>query len=128
MQFVGANREVSRLAGVRVNAIRFGAFVAAGALCGIGGVVISAGLGGFDPNTSATYLLPTLSAVFLGTAVIRPGKFNPLGTLVAVYFLATGILGLGELQVGEWISDVFYGAALIIAVLLTTLLRRRAAT
>src|SRR5436853_435382 len=44
MQFVGANREVSRLAGVRVNSIRFGAFVAAGALCGIGGVVISAGL------------------------------------------------------------------------------------
>lgn len=128
MQFVGANREVSRLAGVRVNAIRFGAFVAAGALCGIGGVVISAGLGGFDPSTSATYLLPTLSAVFLGTAVIRPGKFNPLGTLVGVYFLATGILGLEELQVGEWISDVFYGAALIIAVLLTTLLRRRAAT
>ena len=33
MQFVGANREVSRLAGVRVNAIRFGAFVVAGRCC-----------------------------------------------------------------------------------------------
>jgi ribose transport system permease protein len=128
MQFVGANREVSRLAGVRVNAIRFGAFVAAGALCGIGGVVISAGLGGFDPTTSVTYLLPTVSAVFLGTAAIRPGRFNPLGTLIGVYFLATGILGLEELGLAGWISDVFYGAALIIAVMLTTLLRRRAAT
>jgi len=125
MQFVGANREVSRLAGVRVNAIRFGAFVVAGALCGIGGVVISAGLGGFDPNTSVTYLLPTVSAVFLGTAVIRPGRFNPIGSWIGVYFLATGILGLEELGLAGWISDVFYGAALIIAVLLTTLLRRR---
>lgn len=128
MRFVGANREVSRLAGVRVNAIRFGAFVVAGALCGIGGVVISAGLGGFDPNTSATYLLPTVSAVFLGTAVIRPGRFNPIGTWIGVYFLATGILGLEELGLASWISDVFYGAALIIAVLLTTLLSRRMST
>jgi ribose transport system permease protein len=128
MQFVGANREVSRMAGVRVNAIRLGAFVAAGALCGIGGVVISAGLGGFDPSSSVTYLLPTVSAVFLGTAAIRPGRFNPVGTLIGVYFLATGILGLEELGLAGWISDVFYGAALIIAVLLTTLLRRRAAT
>lgn len=127
MQFVGANREVSRLAGVRVNRIRFGAFVAAGAFCGIGGVVITAGLGGFDPSTSVTYLLPTVSAVFLGTAVVRPGQFNPLGTLIGVYFLATGILGLEELGLAGWISDVFYGAALIIAVLLTTLLRKRTA-
>lgn len=128
MQFVGANREVSRLAGVRVNAIRFGAFVAAGALCGIGGVVVSAGVGGFDPSSSVSYLLPTVSAVFLGTAIIRPGRFNPLGTLIAVYFLATGILGLEELNLAAWISDVFYGAALIVAVMLTTALRRRAST
>jgi ribose transport system permease protein len=126
MQFVGANREVSRLAGVRVNRIRFGAFVTAGALCGIGGVVITAGLGGFDPSYSVTYLLPTVSAVFLGTAAVRPGRFNPIGTLIGVYFLATGILGLQELGFGDWISDIFYGAALIVAVLLTTLLRRRA--
>ena len=125
MQFVGANREVSRLAGVRVNRIRFGAFVAAGGLCGIGGVVTAASIGGFDPSTSVTYLLPTVSAVFLGTAAVRPGRFNPLGTLIGVYFLETGILGLEELGFAGWISDVFYGAALIIAVLLTTLLRRR---
>lgn len=125
MRFVGANREVSRLAGVRVNEIRFGAFLLAGLLCGVGGVVIAAGLGGFDPSTSVTYLLPTVSAVFLGTAVVRPGTFNPLGTTVGVYFLATGILGLQELGLAGWISDVFYGAALILTVTLTTLLSRR---
>jgi ribose transport system permease protein len=75
-----------------------------------------------------TYLLPTVSAVFLGTAAIRPGRFNPVGTFIGVYFLATGILGLEELGLAGWISDVFYGAALIIAVMLTTLLRRRTST
>lgn len=125
MQFVGANREVSRLAGVRVNRIRFGSFVVAGCLCGVGGVVVSSGLGGFDPSSSVSYLLPTVSAVFLGTAVIAPGKFNPIGTVVAVYFLATGILGIEELGASGWISDVFYGTALIVAVSLSTLVRRR---
>jgi ribose transport system permease protein len=124
MRFVGSNREVSRLAGVRVNRIRIGAFVMAGFLSGLGGVVITAGLGGFDPSSSVTYLLPTVSAVFLGTAVIQPGRFNPVGTLVGVYFLATGILGLQELGYAGWISDVFYGAALIIAVSLSTIVRR----
>ena len=125
MRFVGSNREVSRLAGIRVNRIRFGAFVMAGFLCGVGGVVIAAGLGGFDPSSSVTYLLPTFSAVFLGTAVIQPGRFNPVGALVGVYFLATGILGLQELGYAGWITDVFYGAALIIAVSLSTLVRRQ---
>jgi ribose transport system permease protein len=124
MRFVGANREVSRLAGIRVNRIRFGAFVMAGFLSGLGGVVTTAGLGGFDPSSSVTYLLPTVSAVFLGTAVIQPGRFNPVGTLVGVYFLETGILGLQELGYAGWITDVFYGAALIIAVSLSTIVRR----
>ena len=87
--------------------------------------MVTAGLGGFDPSSSVTYLLPTVSAVFLGTAMIAPGRFNPIGTFIGVYFLATGILGLQELGSGGWISDVFYGAALIIAVSLSTVIRRR---
>jgi ribose transport system permease protein len=49
-----------------------------------------------------------------------------LGTIIGLYFLATGILGLQELGFSGWISDVFYGAALVVAVTLTTLLRKRA--
>ena len=44
MRFVGSNREVSRLAGIRVNRIRFGSFVAAGLIAGVAGVIACAGL------------------------------------------------------------------------------------
>lgn len=125
MAFVGANREVARLAGVRVARIRIGSYVTSGLLCGLGGVLLAASVGGFDPNSSPTYLLPALSATFLGTAVIRPGRFNPMGTLVAIYFLVTGIVGLQLLGYTGWVSDVFYGAALIIAVIVSTITRRR---
>lgn len=125
MSFVGANREVARLAGVRVSRIRIGAYITSGLFCGLGGILLAASVGGFDPNSSPTYLLPALSATFLGTAVIKPGRFNPMGTMVAIYFLVTGIVGLQLLGYTGWVSDVFYGAALIIAVIVSTITRRR---
>jgi ribose transport system permease protein len=125
MAFVGANREVARLAGVRVPRIRMGAYIVAGFLSGLGGVLVSLGNGGFDPSSGPNYLLPALSAAFLGTAVISPGRFNPLGTMVAIYFLVTGITGLQLLGAAGWVSDVFYGAALILAIVISTVARRR---
>jgi ribose transport system permease protein len=128
MSFVGANHEVARLASVRVRRIRMGAYITSAFICGLGGVLLSAGLGGFDSSTSANYLLPALSAAFLGTAAIRPGKFNPIGTFIAIYFLATGIVGLELLGASGWISDVFYGGALVVAIVAATITRRRTLT
>jgi ribose transport system permease protein len=125
MRFVGASREVSRLSGVRVDRIRLGAFVFAGLLSGIGGVIAAAALGGYDATTADSFLLPTFAAVFLSTAILEPGRFNPLGTLLGIYFLATGILGLQLLGLQAWVSQVFYGGILVIAVTISTLLRRR---
>lgn len=124
MRFVGSNREVSRLAAIRVNRIRFGAFVMAGVIAGVGGIVTTAGLGGFNSSASQTYLLPTFAATFLGTAAIQPGRFNPIGTLVAIYFLSTGIIGLELLGAAGWVSDVFYGGVLVIAVAISTQVHR----
>jgi len=126
MRFVGASREVSRLSGVRVDRIRFGSFVFAGLLSGVGAVIAVAAIGGYNPTTSDSYLLPTFAAVFLGTAIFEPGRFNPLGTLVGIYFLETGILGLQLLGLEAWVSQVFYGGVLVIAVTISTLLHRRA--
>jgi ribose transport system permease protein len=125
MRFVGASREVARLAGIRVNRLRFGSFMTAGLIAGIGGVISAAATGGFDATVSQSYLLPIFAATFLGTAILEPGRFNPLGTLLAVYFLATGILGLQLLGAAGWVSNVFYGGVLVVAVTLSTILHRK---
>jgi len=126
IRFTGASREVSRLSGVRVNRIRFGSFVAASALSGVGAIIAVAALGGYNPTTSDSYLLPVFAAVFLGTAIIEPGRFNPIGTFIGIYFLETGILGLQLLGLQAWVSPVFYGGVLVVAVTISTLLHRRA--
>lgn len=120
MIFVGSNRSVARLAGIRVNRIRVGGYVVCALLSAVGGILLVGTVGSFDPSTTSSYLLPALSATFLGTAIIQPGRFNPVGTVIAIYFLATGIVGLQILGFADWISDAFYGAALIIAITIST--------
>lgn len=126
--FVGANRDVARLAGINVNRIRTGSYLAASLIAGLAGVLIVATIGGFDSAGAGGYLLPALSAVFLGTAVVRPGEFNPMGTFLALLFLGTGIYGLQLMGYASWVQDVFYGAGLVIAVALATLVRTRSTT
>ncbi|MFF3488574.1 ABC transporter permease [Streptomyces sp. NPDC002701] len=125
MRFVGESREVSRLAGVRVTRLRIGAFTAGGLIAGVGGVLSAAATGGFDPNVSQSYLLPIFAATFLGTAILQPGRFNPIGTLIAVFFLGTGVLGLQLLGATSWVTSVFYGGVLVVAVTISTVLRSR---
>ncbi len=126
--FVGANREVARLAGINVDRIRAGSYIAASLVAGLAGILLVATVGGFDPTASASYLLPALAAVFLGTAIVLPGQFNPMGTFLGIYFLETGIIGLQLLGYTGWVQDAFYGAGLVIAVTVAHVVRARTRT
>jgi ribose transport system permease protein len=126
--FVGANREVARLAGINVDRVRAGSYIAASLIAGLAGILLVMTVGGFDPTASATYLLPALAAVFLGTAIVTPGQFNPMGTFLGIYFLETGILGLQLLGYTGWVQDAFYGAGLVLAVTVATLVRAKSRT
>lgn len=119
--FVGQSREVARLSGVSVNRIRVGAFVTTSLLAGLAGVIVIGISGGLQPTSLGTLLLPAFAAAFLGSAIFEPGRVNPLGTMVALLFLATGISGLILLGLDPWIRDVFYGSAVIIAVTVSRL-------
>lgn len=126
MLFVGASREVARLAGIRVDRVRAGSYITAAFIAGLAAIMLDSSVGGYDPTASATYLLPALSAVFLGMAVVRPGQFNPVGTLIGIYFLETGIFGLQLLGFTGWIQNVFYGGGLVLSVALATVVRQHA--
>ena len=124
--FVGQSRDVARLSGIRVARIRWGGFVLGGLIAGLAGVLFLGTTGSADPTASGPYLLPAYAAVFLGATSIKPGRFNALGVGIAVYFLATGVNGLQLLGAADFVQQLFYGAALIVAVVLSRQLRRRA--
>jgi ribose transport system permease protein len=121
MIFIAENREVARLAGLRVTLIRAGALVATATLGGLAGIVLAGTNSAANPQAGAYYLLPAFAAAFLGSTTIVPGRFNAWGTFVAVYFLTTGITGLQYLGYAGWPEQVFYGGSLVAAVTLSHL-------
>lgn len=125
MVFVAENREVARLAGLRVRRIRAGALVATATLGGLAGIVLAGTNSAANPQAGSSYLLPSFAAAFLGSTAIVPGRFNAWGSFVAVYFLVTGITGLQYLGYAGWPEQVFYGSSLVVAVTLSHLAGRR---
>lgn len=90
---VGGNPQAVRLAGVRVNRIATGAFVVSGVVSASAGIVFAAELGAGNPGVGDQYLLPAFSTVFLRASQIRPRRVNVLGTLIAIFLLATASRG-----------------------------------
>jgi len=123
--FVGRGREVARLSGINVDRMRWGCLVVSAFLGASAGVIYAGTIGAADPNSGLTYLLPAFAAAFLGATSIQPGRFNPIGSVIAVYFLVTGITGLSIIGVSTFVQDLFYGGALIVAVTLSQLVRGR---
>ena len=123
--FVGRGRSVSKLSGVRVGRVRIGALMGSAALAALAGVLYAGTSGGADPSSGSSLLLPAFAAAFLGATSIMPGRFNPWGTAIAVYFLVTGITGLQLMGVQSYVQQLFYGGALLVAVALSQLARGR---
>lgn len=123
--FVGTGRDVARLSGIQVGKLRIGALVSAGFLAALAGIIYAGTSGSADPTSGASFLLPAFAAAYLGATTIKPGRFNPWGAVVAAYFLITGVTGLAILGINTWVQDIFYGGALIVAVVMSQLVRRR---
>jgi ribose transport system permease protein len=123
--FVGRGRRVARLSGIRVVRVRTGALVVSGLVSAFAGILYAGTTGAADPSSGSSFLLPAFAAAFLGATTILPGRFNPWGTLIAVYFLVTGITGLQLLGVQSFVQQLFYGGALLFAVALAQLAKGR---
>ncbi len=122
---VGDNRDAARLAGLRVEWLTLKVLLASSGIAAFAGVVYAARLGTAPLDAGDPYLLTTFAAAFLGSTQIRPGRFNVIGTIVAVYLLAIGINGVQFLYPNSsvWLKGLFSGCALIVAVALSV--RRR---
>lgn len=121
----GANRQAAFLSGLRTNRSLVVSFVGAGVLCSIGGVLITARIGAADATSGPGYLLPAYAAAFLGATAIRPGFFNVWGTVIAIFLVAVGITGLQLNGAESWVTPVFNGAILLVAVTISMLAARR---
>jgi ribose transport system permease protein len=124
LEGIGSNESAARLVGIRVERMVWISFVISGMLAAGAGALQTSRAGSGDPQTGPAFLFPALAAVFLGATTIRPGRYNVWGTIVGVYFVAVSVSGFTLLGADVWVTPVFNGASLVIAVALSTLIAR----
>ncbi|WP_131105948.1 ABC transporter permease [Ornithinimicrobium sufpigmenti] len=123
--FVGQAPTAAALAGIKVPSLRVGALVTSSLLAALAGVMMLGQVGAASPGIASPYLLPAYAAGFLGATAFTPGRFNVWGTVFAVYLLAIGTVGFQLLGFSNWVTSVFNGSVLILAVTFSTIFAKR---
>ena len=111
----GGNRAASRMAGIRVNRNVLLAFVACAVLASITGFMYTARQGSLTPLFGTSLMLPAYAAAFLGYVTLANRRFHILGTVIGVYIIGTGTLGLLLIGAPAYSQQLFAGAVLIAA-------------
>jgi ribose transport system permease protein len=123
----GAGRQAARLSGVRTTRVIMVAFMASALGAALAGILYAAQLGQGPPGVGESFLLPAYATAFLGATIIKPGRFNVAGLVVAILIIAVGINGFELLGAPFWVESLFQGTALVGAVALSQVRRRSGA-
>ena len=116
LRAIGGDRRASRVAGVQVDRLIVGTFVASGLLSALGGSLLSFSLGSANPDPGVQPLILAAAAALLGGASLTGGRGSALGLLggtVAVALLAE-IATLTALP--AYVTQLFYAGLLGIIV------------
>jgi ribose transport system permease protein len=127
MYATGSNERAARLSGIRTNRYIVVTFVGGALLAGLAGVLLASNTGAGTPGVGDSLLIPAITAAFLGGTSVTPGRFNPGGTLIAAYLIAVAVAGLQQLGAAQWVTPVFNGLMLLVAVSVSLIATRTSA-
>jgi rhamnose transport system permease protein len=115
---IGSNPEGARLAGVRSQRRVLVAFVLAGALAGLGGVLYTARFGTVDATAGVGYELTVIAAAVVGGVAIFGGTGTVYGAALGALLLTTITSSLIVLRVEAFWQQAAIGALLLVAIAL----------
>jgi rhamnose transport system permease protein len=113
---IGSNPEGARLAGVRSDRRVLTAFVLAGALAGLGGVLFTARFGTVDATAGSGYELTVIAAAVVGGVAIFGGTGSVYGAALGALLLGTITSSLIVLRVEAFWQQAAIGALLLVAI------------
>jgi len=122
---IGSNPDGARLAGVRSDRRVLTAFVLAGALAGLGGVLFAARFGTVDATAGTGYELTVIAAAVVGGVAIFGGTGSVYGAALGALLLGTITSSLIVLRVEAFWQQAAIGALLLVAITVDRLLALR---
>jgi ribose transport system permease protein len=122
---IGSNADAARLAGISLPKKRLQALMLQGLLSSLAGVVSFAYLEAGDPVSGTGFELSVIAAAIIGGTALSGGQGSIFGALIGSLIIAvitTGLIQFGVTQ--DW-ALFATGAAIVVAVALDALLKRR---
>jgi ribose transport system permease protein len=120
---IGQNSDAAYLAGVRVKTTRLVAYVISGVLAALGGVLLSARVGGAFLEMGNPFLLQSVGAVVVGGSSILGGKATALGTFLGSIFLVMVVTTMQVLRLAGGLQQVAQGILIILVLAVATVKR-----
>jgi simple sugar transport system permease protein len=126
---VGGNREAARAAGIKVNQVRIGVYVAGGVLAAIGGLMEAGRVSSVAPTQgySEGIIFFVFAAAVIGGVSLQGGRGNMVGA-------ASGVILLGVVQnildlenVNNYWTDAISGGVILFALILARVIGGEAA-
>ncbi|GER24110.1 branched-chain amino acid ABC transporter permease [Zafaria cholistanensis] len=123
----GEQPRAAAIAGRRVGALTFSAYVIASLLAAVAGVLLAARTNGFVPASGQLYVLDAIGAVFIGATLSRIGRPSVPGTLVGVLIFALLANGMNLIGLSFFWQGLGRGVALLLILLAGVVLAREGA-
>jgi simple sugar transport system permease protein len=122
---IGDNRHAARLMGIPIQRTRISLFVFTGLMAAFAGTLNALQVFNFYPALGSGYLLPTLSAVFIGGTSVFGGRGSIWGTFLGAFMIGGITAGIVAAGLTDYYTYVIYGAVILISVSIHAVLQRR---
>lgn len=123
---IGFNLEAARFSGVRIDALRTGAFALSGLLAGLAGILEASAIRSVAPSSSGiAYELHGITAAVLGGCALRGGRGSIVGIVIGAAVLKVLQRMIVFLGLETHWTDAVIGVVLLAAVVSDALVKRR---
>jgi ribose transport system permease protein len=122
---VGGSREAAFFTGIKVKKYYLFTFVIAGALAGIGGLVLMSRLNSVSLSNGQNYEFDAVIGSIIGGISLAGGKGKLIGTMLGVIFLVTLFNGMSQIGIDPFVQDVLKGFVLVIAITIDVLTNKK---
>lgn len=115
---IGSDARAAEQSGISVKKTKFMAFLVAGVLYSLAGIVHTAHITSGDPTSGNYFIMLTFAAVAIGGTAFTGGKGGVIGSIIGAFILTALQKMLFAVGVSSFYTGIFQGAILIFAVLI----------
>ena len=116
---IGSQERAVIASGINVDSVKLLAFVIAGLMAGLAGVVMAARLGSGSPTLANEFLLPAIACIIVGGTAITGGVGSIWKTFIGALIVAVVRIGMTFVGVTVFAQQIVFGLVLVLAVAIT---------